>query len=65
MGVIKSFPKSDNIKNDIEKINNMTMSHLFKKKTNSRIFFSVHNSESFFSKINSSLTISVNIVNVY
>lgn len=65
MGVIKSFPKSDNIRNDIEKINCITMSDLFKKKTNSRIFFSVHNNESIFSKINSSLTISVNIVNSY
>lgn len=40
MGCIQSNSKIDKLKSDINKVNNITQSDLFKKKTNSKITFS-------------------------
>ena len=58
MGGIQSNHKIDKLKSDILKVNNITQSELFKKKTNSKIFFlSRHTSLNFIPS-----NISVNIV---
>jgi hypothetical protein len=40
MGGIQSNPKIDKLIHDIDKVNNITQSDLFKKKFNSKIWFS-------------------------
>jgi hypothetical protein len=62
MGSIQSNPNTNNLKEDIEKVNNITSSDLFKKKTNCIIYFSINYGKSMFSRFLPYSMISVNIV---